>query len=230
MEVTQDPGQQLYPGLYGEVVTEDCYGLRYSAANHEPPDVIFDIWANVGIFTRFAREVFPDAFIVAVEPDPLNRMKFNVCTDNSDGIQLLRAAIGLGDIWKASNAPNGPHEMYVSAGPGYSQEWLKNSSFFHTGTESIRLCDLVQPHASPHQRYLVKVDCEGNEIAIFGDAASMETLAGADYFAIEIHTCAAHGGAPLDAVKQLLQKTYERLEKTHEMVVEHTIWKGIRRA
>lgn len=228
-----DPGQQLYPGLYGEVVTEDCYGLRDYAANHEPPDVIFDIGANVGIFTRFAREVFPDAFIVAVEPDDVNYrrlMEFSPPPPEGNWMPV-HIAIGKGTVWKMTEAENGAHECYLTVNPGHAEEWFNKAPRLCSSSVHARsLAMLVGQGAMPGESYLVKIDCEGNENAIFADSASMEALAGADYFAVEIHTSAAHGGAPLKAVRELLKDTYERLEKTHDMVVEQTIWKGTWRA
>jgi FkbM family methyltransferase len=227
----EDPGQQLYPGLYGEVVTEDCYGIKAYAAEHEPPDVIFDIGANVGIFTRFAREVFPDAFIVAVEPNGRNVERFHEFTPDQSQIGLVMAAVGSGEVWRAANAGNGAHECYLTPGPGHTESQLDAAVLLERGPPpALSLAFIAGPYVEKGQSYLIKIDCEGNENAIFADAKSMEALAGADYFAIEIHTSAAHGGAPLKAVKELLKHTYERLEKTHDMVVEHTIWKGVRRA
>ena len=55
-----------YNGLYGEVVTEDCYRLKTLGF---VPDVIFDLGANIGVFTRYARDMFNNAKIISVEPN-----------------------------------------------------------------------------------------------------------------------------------------------------------------
>jgi FkbM family methyltransferase len=229
MEMTEDPGQQLYPGLYGEVVTEDCYGIKAYAESHDPPDVIFDIGANVGIFTRFAREVFPEAFIVAVEPDETNMMRLEVWTPAVRRIALFQA-IGQGPVWKAEKAVNGAHETYLTVNPGYTEAFMDSApGLRRTPVESVMLSYLVGNYVNSGERYLIKIDCEGNENAIFADPESMQALAGADYFAMEIHTTAAHGGEPLAAVRKLIADTWERLSETHDMVKEHAIWRGTRK-
>ena len=55
--------------VFGEVCIGDCYALRRLAF---APEVIFDIGANVGAFTSYARFMFPHAKIISVEPDPRN--------------------------------------------------------------------------------------------------------------------------------------------------------------
>ena len=54
---------------YAEVVVEDCYGLfkYYKQAN---PQVIVDIGANVGVFSRLCSLLFPQADIYSYEPNP----------------------------------------------------------------------------------------------------------------------------------------------------------------
>jgi hypothetical protein len=95
-----------WPGLYGEVVTEDCYRLRQLDF---VPDIVFDIGANVGTFTRHARSLWPRAVIVAVEPDKANCAHFRKFTPMHN-IFLLEAAIGVCDIWRCTTAANGAGE------------------------------------------------------------------------------------------------------------------------
>jgi FkbM family methyltransferase len=230
MEMTHDPGQQLYPGLFGEVTVEDVYGMRDYAAEHDAPDVVFDIGANVGIFTRFAREVFPDALIVAVEPDAVNFGRLCDFTPEKARIVFDNRAIGSGDIWRVADAINGAHECYLSENPGHGEAFFhKAPRIVKTDVESVSLADLVEGHVEEGQRYMVKMDCEGGENSVFAHKPSMLALEGACYLAIEVHTCAAHGGEPITAVRQLLKDTWKRLCETHDMVQEHTIWTGARK-
>ena len=56
-----------YNGLYHEVAVADCYKLRTIKFT---PNVFIDIGSNVGVAARLARELFPNALIVCVEPEP----------------------------------------------------------------------------------------------------------------------------------------------------------------
>ena len=65
--VTIHPRHDLAQG-WGEIfepAIADVYGLRLSP----PPDVIWDIGANIGAFCCVAAHAFPDAAIIAYEPD-----------------------------------------------------------------------------------------------------------------------------------------------------------------
>ena len=59
----------IYPSIYHEVVERDVYKLQSLVF---PPEVIFDIGANLGIYTLYAHRRFPRATVVAVEPHPAN--------------------------------------------------------------------------------------------------------------------------------------------------------------
>lgn len=60
------PAAALTPDVIN-VVLDDDYGLR---SLPEKPGTIVDIGANVGVFSAFARSLFPEAVIHAYEPVP----------------------------------------------------------------------------------------------------------------------------------------------------------------
>lgn len=170
-----------YGGLYGEVVTEDIYGLRKLDFI---PDVIYDIGANVGVFSRFARSLFPEALIIAVEPDPENVVHFRKFTNN-DRTLLLEMALGQGQVYHATTAKNGAHEVYHTIGLGY-QELMKQDDIKKVSIPSImldELCILLDPNV----KMLMKIDCEGAENFIWQHEPSMRVLRRADYIAMELH-------------------------------------------
>ncbi len=61
------PGDNLFVADFANVVLDDDYGLRKLAA---PPCTIVDIGSNIGMFSAYARGLFPDATIHAYEPSP----------------------------------------------------------------------------------------------------------------------------------------------------------------
>jgi len=54
---------------YSEVAVEDCYGM-FAFARRARPQVIVDIGANLGMFSKLCSMLFPEADIYAYEPHP----------------------------------------------------------------------------------------------------------------------------------------------------------------
>jgi len=202
-----------YHSLYGEVVTYDIYEVNKVAdivsvndpnyvhwKGHEGinfvPDVVLDLGANVGIFSRYARSLWPDALIVAVEPNESNQAVFEEFT-NDPKIILLKNAIGNGQIYQCQGAVNGAHESYLSLGLGYNQLAFDTNGTLKNPIKGIMLTDLKK---YCNGKVLLKLDIEGNETVIFNDPASMELMKTFEYIAIELHYF-ANDGEQLEVVK-----------------------------
>lgn len=213
----KDPLMVTWNGLHGEVVVCDEYRIKTLDFQ---PEVVIDIGANVGFFTRFARITFPDAKIVAVEPDADNFMVLKACTSGLSKMVLLNKAIGNGVMYHVGGAANGSGESYISEGPGFSTENLvkQPERFLKCGILSVRLSDLVAEYVSKGQSFMLKIDCEGGENAIFDHQKSIECLQNADYIAMELHNYAISGG---ENVKKLTQEVIHLLEKTHNCIQTH---------
>jgi FkbM family methyltransferase len=203
-----------YGGLYGEVVTEDTYGLR---TIKEPIDVIYDIGANVGTFTRFARELFPKAVIVSVEPDPENfyhLVKFTT----GEGFLFINEALGIGDMQKHIEAPNGAHESYLPVGMGYT-----TSDYVPVSTKSAMLDSIVRLcPVPPNGKSIIKIDVEGAENCIWNHRPSMEVLKTMDYIMLELHYCVELGNHA--AIKEMCESTVKgimELTETHWCHYDH---------
>jgi FkbM family methyltransferase len=67
-----------------DVIETDCYELRAMKKRGFDPKVIVDIGAQVGCFSVLAHQLWPDALIVAVEP---NRESFELLEMNVAGIK-----------------------------------------------------------------------------------------------------------------------------------------------
>lgn len=204
-----------YSGLYGEVVTADTYRLRDVKFQ---PELIFDIGANVGIFTRFARSLFPKAKIISVEPNPDNCAHFRKFTDLAS-IVLMEYALGTGDVYHGTTACNGSGETYLSAGLGYPAASMEEAVALKAGIEhcrvpSLTLAEIASPHLTPDKKYLIKIDCEGAENTIWGDRESMDVLRKADYIAMEVHDYALTATEHPKVVAATL-KALGSLKKTH---------------
>lgn len=203
-----------YGGLYGEVVTEDTYGLRKIT---EDVRLIIDLGANVGTFTRFARELFPLAFIVAIEPDEENYTHLKKFTPANDRTLFMNRALGHGTIWKHKEASNGAHESYLPVGMGY-----KDSEYETTSVKGIMIDEIVDIFPPIRDKSLIKIDVEGAENCIWDHKPSMLALARFDYIMLELHYCTKlcdHA-----AIKEMAESTVKgimELTKTHHCHYEH---------
>lgn len=205
-----------YAGLHGEVVTHDCYRLRTLPFI---PDVIFDFGGNIGIFARFARELFPDALIVSVEPHPENRSVFKEFTKD-DKIILIEKAIGRGKMWHNLGARNGSGESYVSSGLGFDKEMMasavrNNQGVEASGVDAVMPDEIIWQYWKPGMKAVLKCDCEGCENFVFTDKHSMDMIKQMDYIAMEVHFYALTGGKPWEEVQEQTRAALKELEETH---------------
>jgi len=69
--------------IVDEVYGGDYYCVR-ALAEHLNPRVIVDIGAHIGAFTRLAKELFPDAQVYALEPNPFS---FELLRMNTAGLR-----------------------------------------------------------------------------------------------------------------------------------------------
>lgn len=209
-----------YRGLYGEVVTSDCYRLRSITWQ---PDVILDLGANIGVFARHARSLFPNALIISVEPGPENIAHFKKFT-NDDKIILIEKAIGQGDMWHCLGSPNGAHECYLSAGLGYDKEQMiseEGRSLERSDIPMIMPFELTYQYVRPLHKAIIKIDIEGGENAIFTHEPSMKAIQTIDYIVMEIHWYGLTGNV-LPEVRQKTMDFIHRLEETHDCELNNT--------
>lgn len=204
-------------GLYSEVAKSDCYKFR---ALKFIPDLFIDCGANVGVATRFVKELFPKVEVVAVEPNPDNIAVFKKFTDMTNVI-LLEGAIGVNEVYHNTNAPNGAHEAYLSISDQISKEDIETSGVMQLESVPLYMVDkLISTYLLPFVKSVMKIDIEGNENVIWEHQPSMEALKRIDYIVVEIHPHALHG-IEKEKAKQNLQNAIAFLSETHDVEYEH---------
>lgn len=227
---------KIFDGLYGEVVKEDIYFMRDTrdivsindssfihVKGHKRkfnfvPSVIFDLGANIGVFTKYCRGLFPDAKIISVEPHPEN-FKHLVPDENTI---CINKAIGNGKVWKPVGAANGTGECYISKTIGY-ENIEKNHIYEPTETETITIKELFDEYVKPEDDVVVKMDIEGGENSVFIDKESVDCLLRANYFTMEYH----YFGMTMEdvkSVKQLTDNFMYRFLPTHDCSLKHPIF------
>lgn len=214
-----------YRGLWGEVVEADIYKMKQLKF---VPDVIFDIGANVGTFSKFAHDLYPQALIVAIEPDKENIENFNRFNKPSENNVLLHnMAIGNGEAYRDTKAANGSHECYLSRFLGY-EDIAETPTLQKSEVKTVLLDFIVRSWVQRGQKYVLKIDIEGSETAIFTHEPSMEAFRFADYIAMELHYFAMTPNGVLE-VMDVTNKALESLKATHDTQLEGNMFYAIKR-
>lgn len=144
------------------VVREIFLEAEYRLPAGTKPRAILDLGANIGVSALFFRAVYPDAVVLAVEPDPA---QFARLERNAAGDPMIRPIAG------AATVASGPVTFYQAA-----QGWL-------SGLErpaQISATEITVPGLSIPEILarggvdrvdLVKLDIEGGEWALLEDGA-----------------------------------------------------------
>lgn len=218
-----------FPYLFEEIVTQDCYRLKTIPFS---PDVIFDIGANVGVFTSYARFLFPDAEIVSIEPDIRNWELFMQHTRHLPKIQPLHIALGTGPIWhlpvEEICAPyfNGGSRFVTEGQVGFPSEYVR-ANYLASWTRFASLDVLAKQFSKLGQKTLCKIDIEGGEHCIFDHDQSMLALSRMDYIAMEFHFEADSTGPVYEPDKPTIRQSLMKLADTHECELDperHFFW------
>ncbi len=168
---------------------EQIWKGEYAVPLDAPPKSALDIGGNVGAFSVWFKELYPDCEIEAFEPHPDNAAMFRVNTRQFKGVTVHQCAVrGKGapafDVLK-EGTNGGEHSFYMAGLGGIQVPCLQASALA--------------------SREFVKLDCEGCEWEILRDLDLSETRG----IALEYHSDEAR-----EAIRQLLaQRGFE--EKRH---------------
>lgn len=219
-----------FKAIFHEVCMMDCYGVRDLPF---VPDVVVDIGAMVGVFTSYARYLFPGAEIVALEPNPQNWEYLERFTGHLPRVTRINKAMGLdGPMWHqptedaiaehdARHPPGeapytGGIHTYTSAGFGYPDQKLETLGWFERcSVEVISLDALVAEYVPEGAKAILKVDCEGGENCLYHHEPSMAALRRMCYIAIEVHYFSFDPSENYEANKQIMRNALLSLVDTH---------------
>ncbi|NRB72739.1 MAG: FkbM family methyltransferase [Verrucomicrobiales bacterium] len=154
------------------------------------PDYIFDVGANVGGFTVEARSLYPDAKIVAVEPNPVcfkflrsNSGPLDVhCEEKAVGESGGRIEMAKGmSLTTASLGHSGVYKVKA----GKRRYFARNERVWDE-TFEVECVGIEELMKGVEGSVLLKVDCEGGEYHIFTEK-NRELLCKVDYLLMEAH-------------------------------------------
>ena len=152
-----------------EVLKDDCYRITTEFKNIiGTPKCILDVGAHIGSFSVLCAKLFPEASIIAVEPEDWNHTLLTANSAMIPTLRTIRAAVGspgeisirFGDL-RAASAPVG--EELNTGG------W--NRSQVGKDVPCVAVGDLLENIPD-----LVKLDCEGGEYGFLRQAGELDML------------------------------------------------------
>jgi len=161
--------------LFREVFLSGEYFFETSSTK----PVILDCGANIGMSVLYFKYLFPDATIVAFEPNPntFRLLKQNVAANGLRDVELHEIA---------ATDREGEISFFVSSDPGT----LVGSTRSDRGgnvelkTQAGRLSKYIQ---AQQKIDLIKIDVEGSELNIVNELIESSTLRKAEQYIIEYH-------------------------------------------
>lgn len=181
--------------VVNEVFTTDCYRLNLLNAQGFRPKVIIDVGGHIGTFGIWAKTLWPDALLVALEPFGENYKMYrdNISLNKLTNAHVIRAAINYD--------PNRPVFQTIVGGatgggcfiPVSEAEQRANNPKYvlDYGIPTTTLEDIFKQF-NISQVDLAKFDCEGGEREAFRKMSD-EALAKFQYIVGEFHSLGVMG-------------------------------------
>ena len=135
---------------YSEVAVEDSYGV-FSYARRAKPQVIVDIGANIGVFSKLCSMMFPEADIYAYEPNP---SPVTWLRQNAVGTRIRVMPVAVGETF-------GVVKLDTTCDS-------TNSQVKDDGDLPVQ-CVAASGVAEGREIDFLKMDCEGSEWSILRD-------------------------------------------------------------
>lgn len=154
---------------YRQIFVDEIY--KFQAKRHPP--LIVDCGANIGLSTIYFKHIFPDAHIVAYEPDPgiFGLLETNVMTFGLEDVELHEEA-----VWISQ----GEMAFYADGTVGGSLTSARSDCrLMHV--QCTRLRDVLGSRVD-----FLKLDIEGAELQVLKDCA--DVLTNVDHLFVEYHS------------------------------------------
>lgn len=153
-----------------EIFTQEMYKFRSKRNN----PFIIDCGANLGMSVIYFKELYPDASIIAFEPDShiFDFLRKNVKSFGYKNVELINAA-----LWDS----DGTISFLAEGGAGGRIETKLNVGNFKE-VKTVRLRDYILKQKVD----FLKIDIEGAEYQVINDCA--DVLKDIDYIFIEYHS------------------------------------------
>lgn len=185
--------------FFGEYESEACFEWAERARS---ADTIFDIGANVGVYSLFAAESNPNAHIYAFEPTPevFSSLERNIAANQFANITVYRAAVGI---------HSGVTYLHRCGGIDGANEGMNYVSSDRASLEQVETTTLDDFCANQRIRRidLLKIDVEGGEFDVLRGARTLLQQQRIDCIFLElVEWTANRGGHSTNGIAELLRK------------------------
>lgn len=155
--------------MYNEIVIDDTYGLK----KLKNIKTIVDIGGNLGVFSVYARELFPEARIISIEALYDTYLSLRENTKNHN-IEVYNIALGDGSF------------LFLKKCPDHSgaNQFKKEESNLSIKSKTLRE---IFEDLKIEKPYMIKIDIEGSEMFLYEDNSCIEILRNCSYFTMEYH-------------------------------------------
>jgi FkbM family methyltransferase len=159
------------------VFKEIFIALEYGWVFNTAPSVIVDVGGYIGLSAAFFAHTYPEAMIIAIEPDARNYELLMHNTARFPNVHAVHAA-----VWKESGTIS-----LTDPGSGAWGLQVSESYASDTGGDLVRAVtiDEIRKEFGLDRIDLLKVDVEGSEKEIFSTADSW--ISSVDAICIELH-------------------------------------------
>ena len=182
--------------LFEELFIERIYAL---ALDSDRP-VIIDCGSNIGMSVLFFKEEYPQARILAFEPDPDNfRHLQSAVSGNFSDVAIYNKAVS-----------DEPGQMQLYASPdshggittkSLYRERLDDTAVASASVEVVRLSEYLKLPVD-----LLKIDVEGAEISVLRDLIATGTISRVAKMIVEFHDIKHEGRPPLSEFLATLEE------------------------
>ena len=157
--------------IFGQVMID----WQYNLPALDDVRLIVDCGANIGMSALYFARRYPQAKVLAIEPEPGNYAMLVRNTRHVAAIQPVHAAVWPRPASLSIVDPARSHaSISVTEGPGKGA----------TGIRSVQLRDVVAEHGKID---ILKIDIEGSEKALFEDPSCGEWLTNTRVIYAELH-------------------------------------------
>jgi FkbM family methyltransferase len=210
--LTTEINDEYIAYIFNEVVRLNEYDLIPMTGEY---DVIYDIGANVGMFTMQAAVLNPDVrAIFSVEPDAANYAYLELLKKHIPNLTTINAALGRGSQFFDDSVPPG-NRIYRCSQIGYPDNWRDSHALYKEARVDSMMFDEIYERGGGSNAF-VKIDTEGAELSLVDHEPSRLALARAKRVVLELHYFAA-----TSATKQLVIESLDGwvngFSDTHEV-------------
>jgi FkbM family methyltransferase len=189
-----------FVSAYKEIFDRQIY--RFSSSRKDP--LILDCGANIGLAVLYWKKLFPEARIIAFEPDPnvFQALSWNCAHWNITGVELVNKA-----VWKETGELSFWSE---GADAGHIVDEAHGDKNSRIKVPAVRLKDYLRDPID-----FLKIDIEGAETEVLIDCADRLNQVG--YLFVEYHDFIGQQQR-LDEVLRVLRSSDFRVYIRHALV------------